>query len=430
MIGKAFELKAKKFLAMQSLFYAVANSIEALVPFLLAPILTRTLDPTGYGLWVLFITYATFLRPIVGLTTQDAIRMRFYDFDQKQLDQFTHTVLFVMLTMAVVVSGLTFAFRDALASAAKFPAGWLVSVVVAAFLFEVFYTALALQQFHNRRKDFLRTQVIQAVLSMSLITAFLLTGWDWRGVILGRMLGMAIATLISLRSLGFSPLHFLRIPPRSFYRDIASFGVVYWPAGMVVMAVAMTGKVVAAHYLGVDASAMFGVAALFASAYWLVNYSFVLAWTPWLFRKLKSAPTEGLSEVVSVSMLYFVFASIAAVAFYFVSLLVAPILLGEAFHSAIPLLKYIMLAIVLQGFFMHNMKFLHYDKSIGLMSTLSVLTIGLNLWLSILWAPRTGVEGIMLATAVSFAATFLISGLIVVARYASFPQGVKIFVRQ
>ena len=49
MIGKAFQLKAKKFLAMQSLFYAVANSVEALVPFLLAPLLTRTLDPAAYG---------------------------------------------------------------------------------------------------------------------------------------------------------------------------------------------------------------------------------------------------------------------------------------------------------------------------------------------------------------------------------------------
>src|ERR1044071_1239237 len=112
MIRQAFELKAKKFLAMQSLFYAVANSIEALVPFLLAPILTRTLDPTAYGIWVLFVTYATFLRPIVGLTTQDAIRMRFYDFDQKQLDQFTHTVLFAMLAMATVVSVLTYLFRE------------------------------------------------------------------------------------------------------------------------------------------------------------------------------------------------------------------------------------------------------------------------------------------------------------------------------
>ena len=429
MLRRAFELKAKKFLAMQSLFYAVANSIEALVPFLLAPILTRTLDPTEYGIWVLFMTYATFLRPIVGLTTQDAIRMRFYDFDQKQLDQYTHTVLFVMMAMAVVVSGLTFVFREPLGEAAKFPAGWLVSVVVAAFLFEVFYTVLALLQFHNRRKDFLATQIIQAVLSMTLVSAFLLAGWDWRGVVLGRMLGMGVATLISLRSLGYSPLQYLRIPPRSFYRDITSFAVVYWPAGMVIMAVAMTDKVVAAYYLGVEASGMYGVAALFASAFWIVNYSFVLAWTPWLFRKLKTAPTEGMREVISVSMLYFVLASIAGVAFYFVSLVAAPILLGEAFHRAIPLLQFIMVAIVLQGFFIHNMKFLHFEKDVGLMSACSALTIVLNLWLSIRWAPSMGIRGIMIATAVSFGATFLISGMLVVARYSNFRQGIKVFVR-
>lgn len=430
MLRKAFELKAKSFLAMQSLFYAIANSIEALVPFLLAPILTRTLDPTGYGIWVLFMTYATFMRPIVGLTTQDAIRMRFYDFDKQQLDRFTHTVMFVMLAMAIIVSGLVFLFRDALASAAKFPSDWLVSVVVVAFLFEAFYAALALQQFHNRRKEFLRTQIIQAVLSMTLVTAFLIGGWDWRGVILGRMLGMAAATVISLRSLGYGPSLFLRIPPRSFYRDIASFGVLYWPAGMVIMAVAMTDKVVAAHYLGVDASAMYGVAALFASAFWLVNYSFVLAWTPWLFRKLKAAPTEGMREVVSVSMLYFALSAIAGVLFYYVSLWIAPILLGEAFHRAIPLLPYIMLAIVLQGYFTHNMKFLHFDKSVGVMSACSALTIGLNLWLSILWAPGMGIRGIMLATAVSFGAAFVVSGLLVAARYINIQPGVKAVARQ
>jgi O-antigen/teichoic acid export membrane protein len=430
MLRKAFELKAKKFLAMQSLFYAVANSIEALVPFLLAPILTRTLNPTDYGIWVLFITYATFLRPIVGLTTQDAIRMRFYDFDKKQLDQFTHTVLYVMMIMAIIVSTVTFVFREALATAAMFPAAWLVSVVVAAFLFEVFYTALALQQFHNRRKAFLSTQAVQAVLSTAFISAFLLSGWDWRGVILGRMLGMAVATLLSLRSLGYSPSLFFRMPQRSFYRNIAAFSVLYWPSGMVIMAVAMTGKVVAAQYLGVEASAMYGVAALFASAYWVMNQSFVMAWTPWLFRKLKDAPTEGLREVLSVSMLYFVLASLAAAGFYFVSLFIAPILLGEAFHTAIPLLKYIMVAIVLQGFFTHNMKFLHFDKSIGTMSAFSALVIGLNLWLSILWAPTMGIQGIMLATAVSFGAMFLISGVLVVARYVNFQQGVKAIARQ
>jgi O-antigen/teichoic acid export membrane protein len=310
-----------------------------------------------------------------------------------------------------------------------FPAGWLVSIVVAAFLFEVFYTALALHQFHNRRKDFLKTQLIQAGLSMTLITGFLLTGWDWKGVILGRMLGMALATLLSLRALGFGWRHCFRVPQRSFYRNITSFAVLYWPMGMVIMAVGMTGKVVAARMIGVEASAMYGVAALFASAFWIVNQSFVLAWTPWLFRKLKAAPVEGIREVVSVSALYFVLASIAGIAFYFVSLFAAPIVLGEAFHDAIPLLKYIMLAIVLQGFFMHNMKYLHFDKDIILMSACSILTIVLNLWLSVAWAASMGIQGIMLAAAASFGATFLLSGLLVIARYLNLQERPKAVVQ-
>ena len=425
MIQKAFRLNAKKFLALQSLFYAFANSIEALVPLLLAPILTRMLDPAGYGIWVLFVTYATFMRPIVGLTTQDAIRMRFLDLDQKQLDQFTHTALFVMSALAVFVSLVAVVFGDLLEKATMFPQAWLVSVVVAALLYEVFYMVLALQQFHNRRRDFLVTQVIQAVLSMAFIVAFLMSGWDWRGVVLGRMLGMGCAAIYSLRSLGFTLPSLLRVPERSFYRNIASFGVVYWPAGAVVMVVGTTDKVVAAHYIGVEASAMYGVAALFASAFWMVNYSFVMAWTPWLFRKLKTAAEDGLSEVMSVSALYFVLAAVAAGAFYGMAVLFAPILLGEAFHEAIPLLRYIMVAIVLQGFFMHNMKFLHFDKRIEMMSAFSALTIGLNIWLSIAWAENLGIRGIMLATAVSFGAAFIISGVLVIARYVNLQKGAK-----
>ena len=170
---------------------------------------------------------------------------------------------------------------------------------------------------------------------------------------------------------------------------------------------------------------MYGVAALFASAFWMVNYSFVMAWTPWLFRKLKVAAEEGMQEVASVSLLYFVLAAVAAAAFYGFAVLFAPILLGEAFHTAIPLLQYIMIAIVLQGFFMHNMKFLHFDKRIEMMSAFSALTIGLNIWLSIEWAQSMGIRGIMVATAVSFGAAFIISGVLVIARYANLQKGAK-----
>ncbi|CAN0603632.1 unnamed protein product, partial [Ectocarpus sp. 12 AP-2014] len=165
-------MKTKRNLAAQSLFYAVANGIEAMVPFLLAPLLTRMLVPEEYGIWVLFVTYATFLRPFIGLTVQDAIRMRFYDFDSDQLDRFVRTAFFIM-TIAMIVGAIaTFALRDVLAVMTQFPATWMVSIVVAAFLFEAFYTVLALHQFHGRRMMFLYTQVIQAVLSLGFILIF------------------------------------------------------------------------------------------------------------------------------------------------------------------------------------------------------------------------------------------------------------------
>ena len=409
-------MKTKRTLAKQSLFYAVANGVEALVPFLLAPILTRALNPSDYGIWVLFVTYATFMRPLIGLSAQDAIRMRFYDFDEKQLQQFTHTVLFIMVNVMLIGLVGVYLLQDFISVATKFPAVWLISIVIAAFLFEVFYTVLALQQFHGKRLAFLYTQITQAVLSMLFIMLFLWADWGWQGVILGRIIGLTLTAFVSLYRLGFRPGQLLRIPPRSYYRNIASFGVFYVPSGMIVMAMAMIDKVVAAHYLGVAASAIYAVAALFASAFWVVNNSFVLAWTPWLFQRLRGDAPNKLREVLSVSLLYFVTASAAAGAIYAFSLWFAPILLGEDFHSAIPLMKYIMLAILLQGFFMHNMKFLHNYKRVTVMSLCSLVAIVINIWLSITWATEFGIKGIMQATAVSFAVAFIISGVLVIAQ--------------
>lgn len=407
-------MKTKRTLAKQSVFYGAANGIEALVPFLLAPILTRLLDPSEYGIWVLFITYATFLRPFIGLSAQDAIRMRFYDFDQKELDQYTHTLLFLMTVVMAGCAVVTYLLQDSLAPITKFPAIWLVSIVGAAFLFEVFYTILALNQFHGRRMAFLYAQIMQAVLSMVFILIFLHFDFGWQGVILGRMLSMAITIIISLHFLGYKILRLIRLPERAFYRDISLFGVSYVPSGMIIMAMPMIDKVVAAHFIDVAASALYGVAALFASAFWVVNNSFLLAWTPWLFRRLRGDEPNKLREILSVSGLYFAVSTYAAGVIYIMSIWIAPILLGEAFHTAIPLMRFMMIAILLQGFYMHNMKFLHSYKKVKTMSLCSALALGINMWLSIAWAPELGVKGIMQATIVSFAVVFVISGVITI----------------
>jgi O-antigen/teichoic acid export membrane protein len=423
--GEKSSMKTKRKLAKQSIFYSGANGIEALVPFLLAPILTRTLTPDAYGVWVLFITYTTFLRPLVGLTIQDAIRMRFYDFNQKQLDQFTHTAFFIMTHVMFLGLLIVLLFQDSIAAITKFPRHWLVSIVVTAFIYELFYTVLALQQFHGRRMFFLYTQIIQAVLSMLFVVTFLTLGWGWEGVVVGRALGLSAAVIAALYFLDYRITFFFRLPKRAFYRNIASFGVLYFPSGMIVMAMGLTDKMVAAHYLGVAASAIYGVAALFASAFWVINTSFLLAWTPWLFRRLRSNTVDDRSEIFMVSALYFAVVTLAAVTIYYFSLWIAPYLIGEAFHEAIEFLPFIMLAVLLQGFFMHNMKFLHNGKKIALMSLCSIVSLALNLWLSIEWSYTMGIKGIMLATSVSFGVAFLLSGVMVIYFIVESGKGIR-----
>ena len=118
-----------------SIFYSFANSIEALSPFLLAVLLTRLLQPQDYGIWVLFVSLVAFLRPVVNLTIQDALKMNFYEMDKAGRATFAISA-FYLSTGSALFLGLGAVLLDSTFSAlVKFPAPWVFSIVVAAYLY-------------------------------------------------------------------------------------------------------------------------------------------------------------------------------------------------------------------------------------------------------------------------------------------------------
>jgi O-antigen/teichoic acid export membrane protein len=101
-------------LAGISVFYSFANSIEALSPFLLAIILTRLMVPEDYGIWVLFVSLVAFLRPVVNLTIQDALKMHFYEMDKARLAAFVVSAFYLSVGSALVLGVLAVTFGDSL----------------------------------------------------------------------------------------------------------------------------------------------------------------------------------------------------------------------------------------------------------------------------------------------------------------------------
>jgi O-antigen/teichoic acid export membrane protein len=196
-----------KKLSQHSAFYTFANSIEAFSPFLMAIVLTRLLAPEEYGVWVLFIALVTFLRPLVNLTIQDALRMHFFEMDDAERARFVWSSLWLSTLCVAIFIAITLVLARPLSAALSLPAEWLVTIPIAAYLYAVFYFLLAFNQFAHRRRRFLNLHIIQTTASLVFIGCLVFNDWGWPGVVIGKISGLAVGCAVGaiwlIRSLPF-----------------------------------------------------------------------------------------------------------------------------------------------------------------------------------------------------------------------------------
>ena len=144
-----------KKLAQNSAFYTLANSIEALSPVVLAVILTRIIQPEEYGIWVLFIALVSFFRPFTNLSAQDALRMHYFEMDDRALSQFVWSSFCLSgICTTVIIAPILF-FSDQISVFIGFPEHWLAAIPITACLYASFYFLLAFYQFSSRRRLFI-----------------------------------------------------------------------------------------------------------------------------------------------------------------------------------------------------------------------------------------------------------------------------------
>ena len=407
-----------KKLTKNSVFYTFANSIEAFSPFLLAIILTRTLIPDEYGVWVLFIALVTFLRPVVNLTIQDALRMHFYEMDDAQRARFIWSSLCLTTLCTAAVVAVTLAFSGPLSTALSFPAQWLVTVPLAAFLYAVFYFLLAYNQFAHNRRLFLALHVVQTTASLGIISYLVVGGWGWPGVVIGKIAGLGIGCIAGaywlLRGLKFADA-FKQAPELG---RLAKFGMIYLPSGMGLVAIPLTDRLIVTHVLGLAENGLYGVAGLFGSAVFVVINGVVHAWMPWLFRSLPDWSAKR-RQIVIVSLIFLGLLPAGGVVSYLVSSVFAPVIIGENFDSAFHLIPWAIAGTVSMGFFFHNQAYLHFKKAILPMSLSSFTCIVANAILSYYGAIHYGLVGVLAATIAAFLIAALISASFIFPKYNS-----------
>ena len=79
-----------------SFIYLFSNILNATIPFLLLPILTRVLDPEGYGMVTMFTMLVTVLGVFVGLSVNGAVGVRYYQLSPQSLKDYVASTLLIL----------------------------------------------------------------------------------------------------------------------------------------------------------------------------------------------------------------------------------------------------------------------------------------------------------------------------------------------
>ncbi len=396
-----------------SLVYTLANSIEALAPFVLAIILTRRLSPDEYGIWVLFIALFTFLRPLISLSVQDALKMHYFELDKRSLSEFTLSSFVITSVMTLFFYCISAFAKEYISVWIKFPDSWLASIVLAAYLYSVFFFLLTLNQFKDNRKQFFLLHIIQSSVSIALVFAFVLSAGGWQGAILGKLGGLLVVSIVGVWWLAKDLTFTINANYLLKLKEIIKFGLYYLPTGLSLVIVPLTDRMIITHFLGLNEVGLYGVSALFGSAFFIVINGFMYAWMPWLFRRLMEYDNQAQKEVRVVSISFAFLLPIIAAIFYFFCLFIAPLIIGISFYDAFVLIPWVLSAFVMQGYFFHNQAFLLFKKNTTIISVCSFFCIVLNIVLSYLWAISYGIKGVILATAASYFLSWLLSSYFV-----------------
>ncbi|WP_372933131.1 lipopolysaccharide biosynthesis protein [Shewanella putrefaciens] len=157
-------------LAKRSLVYLLSNIINAAIPFLLLPILTRVLSPTEYGQIAMFQTMVTGLAAFVGLNAVGAANRKYYDHDNsmQELGQYNGTCLQILLGSSVFLLILCVIFSTQLSEFLSVPDSWIYSTLLFSALSFVINLRLGQWQVRGEAFKFGALQISNSLFNMGL----------------------------------------------------------------------------------------------------------------------------------------------------------------------------------------------------------------------------------------------------------------------
>lgn len=398
--------------AKNTYVYLFSNILNAAIPFVLLPILTRYLSPGEYGQIAMFQTMLIGIGAFIGLNTVGAANRKFYDdnLNSKDVSSFNGSCLqiliFTLFTSAIVVM----VAEGVLADFLSIPSEWLyLAILVSSCTFLINFR-LGQWQVRKSAKKYGLLQVGNSFLNMSLTLIFIIFYTKGAQGRIDALLysGMVSAT-IAIFVLYKDQLVSLRKINKTHIKEALNFGMPLVPHVFGAFLLTAADRFVINDKLGLAEAGIYMVAVQVSMALTIVFDAINKSYVPWLFERLKRNDEKEKIIIVKNTYIYFLCVLSLAALSFLVGPVVITLVVGDEYRSAGSVIGWLCLGQVFGGMYLMVTNYIFFAKKTSRLSLVTISSGLLNLLTMLLLVNYLGIQGAAIAFATSKMVQFLLT---------------------
>jgi O-antigen/teichoic acid export membrane protein len=387
-------MKPMKKLGGSAGIYLGANVLNAGVPFLLLPVLTRVLSPADYGVIAMFGIVLSIMGAFTGLSVHGAISVRYFQMEKERLAEYVGACMTVLVASTALVFMAVLVFAIPATGLSGLPLDWLLVAIILSGLQFIANIRLVLYQVSGNAIRYGAFQIgqtsLNAVLSLFLVLS---VGLAWQGRLIGQAAALGLfgaGAIYLLRKDGF-----LRRPKdlRLLAADALRFGLPLVPHTLGALLIVAVDRIVITKFLGLASGGVYMVALQMGQVVGLLTDSFNKAYAPWLMKRLADKENAPRDAIVRGTYVYFVVVVGVALAISGLAPWFLPYLVGPSFAPAAQLVIYTTLGFAFSGCYYMVTNYIFFESKTSLLAVVTAAVGLLNVPLTIALVNMNGVAG-------------------------------------
>lgn len=383
--------------------YMTSNIINAVIPFLLLPILTRYLSQAEYGQVAMFQVLVAALTAIAGMGVVGASGRKFFDKDItcSQLQDFNGACFHILLISTLIISPFIIIFSDEISLLLAMPKDWVyISLAIASVSFIV-QIRLSQWQVRNKANQYAGLQIGQSLINVLLSLLFVIVfkfGADGR--IKAQLITVLIMGLLSLYYLKKDNLVSFFVFKPKYIKEALDFGVPLMPHIIGIFLLSTADRYIINSELGLESAAIYMVAYQLSSALGVFFDAINKAYTPWLFSLLKNNVEKEKIKLIKGTYIYMLVLSLFAVLSFIVGPPVVVLIAGDNYTQAGDIIGYLCTGQIFGGMYLMVTNYVFYAKKTKVLSFATIVSGTVNVVLMLFLIEYNGLLGVAQAFAI------------------------------